>query len=141
MLLNPSHNSLFVIHNLLEQFPISIKERLELQPSSRRAASLVSETGEFLQLASARPFHVFQRRLTGGFLLSDSSLDKNRASGRLNKGIPVVPPQRSPSEHDAFRSSLPVQEHKQEILQLIRDNRVVLVVGATGSGKTTQVAD
>lgn len=51
----------------------------------------------------------------------------------------MVPPQRSSSELDAFRCSLPVQEHKQEILQLIRENRVVLVVGATGSGKTTQV--
>lgn len=71
--------------------------------------------------------------------MSDSTLDKNRASGRLNKGIPVVPPQRSSSELDAFRCSLPVQEHKREILQLIRENRVVLVVGATGSGKTTQV--
>uniref|UniRef100_H3CDI3 RNA helicase n=1 Tax=Tetraodon nigroviridis TaxID=99883 RepID=H3CDI3_TETNG len=113
MLLSPSHNSLFVIHNLLERFPVSNKERLEMQPSSRSASSLVSE--------------------------ADSALDKNRASGRLNKGIPVVPPQRSPSELDVFRCSLPVQEHKQEILQLIRENRAVLVVGATGSGKTTQI--
>lgn len=72
-------------------------------------------------------------------LLSENALDKNKASGRLNKGIPVVPPQRGSSEHDAFRCSLPVQEHKQEIIKLIRENRVVLVVGATGSGKTTQV--
>lgn len=71
-------------------------------------------------------------------VLSENT-DKNRASGRLNKGVPVVPQQRSSSEHDAFRCSLPVQEHKQEIIKLIRENRVVLVVGATGSGKTTQV--
>lgn len=51
----------------------------------------------------------------------------------------MVPPQRSSSELDSFRSSLPVQEHQAEILQLIKENRVVLVVGATGSGKTTQV--
>eukprot|EP00066_Takifugu_rubripes_P013439 XP_011602705.1 PREDICTED: probable ATP-dependent RNA helicase YTHDC2 [Takifugu rubripes] len=113
MLLNPSHNTLFVIHNLLERFPISNKERVDMQLSTRSAASLVSE--------------------------AENALDKNKASGRLNKGIPVVPPQRGSSEHDAFRCSLPVQEHKQEIIKLIRENRVVLVVGATGSGKTTQI--
>lgn len=73
------------------------------------------------------------------FVLPDNGFDKNRASGRLNNGIPVVPPQRSSSELDSFRSSLPVQEHQAEMLQLIKENRVVLVVGATGSGKTTQV--
>lgn len=82
---------------------------------------------------------VFHGHLSGDVLLPDNTLDKNRASGRLNKGIPVVPPQRSPSELDAFRRSLPVREHEREILQLIRENRVVLVVGETGSGKTTQV--
>lgn len=48
MLLNPSHNTLFIIHNLLERFPISNKERVDMQLSTRSAASLVSETGEFL---------------------------------------------------------------------------------------------
>lgn len=48
MLLNPSHNTLFVIHNLLERFPISNKERVDMQLSTRSAASLVSEAGEFL---------------------------------------------------------------------------------------------
>lgn len=47
MLLNPSHNTLFVIHNLLERFPISNKERVDMQLSTRSAASLVSEAGEF----------------------------------------------------------------------------------------------
>lgn len=64
MLLNPSHNSLFVIHNLLERFPISNKERMEMQPSSRSAVSLVSEAGECLPVASARPFNGVQRRFS-----------------------------------------------------------------------------
>lgn len=70
---------------------------------------------------------------------SDNSYDRNRASGRLNNGIPMVPRKRSPSELDSFRRALPVYEHQEEIVQLIRENRVVLVVGETGSGKTTQV--
>lgn len=51
----------------------------------------------------------------------------------------MVPRRRSPSELDSFRRSLPVHERQGEIVQLIRENRVVLVVGETGSGKTTQV--
>ncbi|XP_042338333.1 3'-5' RNA helicase YTHDC2-like, partial [Plectropomus leopardus] len=68
-----------------------------------------------------------------------NSYDRNRASGRLNNGIPMVPQRRSPSELDSFRCSLPVHERQEEIVQLIRGNRVVLVVGETGSGKTTQI--
>uniref|UniRef100_A0A096M857 RNA helicase n=1 Tax=Poecilia formosa TaxID=48698 RepID=A0A096M857_POEFO len=70
---------------------------------------------------------------------SDSGFDRNRASGRLNNGIPMVPRKRAPSELDIFRSSLPVHEHQEEIVRLIRENRVVLVLGETGSGKTTQI--
>lgn len=72
-------------------------------------------------------------------LPSDSSCDRNRASGRLNNGIPMVPRRRNPSELDVFRRSLHVHERQEEIIQLIRENKVVLVVGETGSGKTTQV--
>lgn len=69
----------------------------------------------------------------------DGSCDRTRASGRLNNGIPMVPRRRSPSELDSFRRSLPVHERQKEIIQLIRENKVVLVMGETGSGKTTQV--
>ncbi|XP_023808560.1 probable ATP-dependent RNA helicase YTHDC2 isoform X3 [Oryzias latipes] len=70
---------------------------------------------------------------------SDSCYDRNRASGRLNNGIPMVPRKRSSSELDNFRSTLPVWESRVEILQLIQQNRVVLILGETGSGKTTQI--
>uniref|UniRef100_A0A3B3HYC5 RNA helicase n=1 Tax=Oryzias latipes TaxID=8090 RepID=A0A3B3HYC5_ORYLA len=69
----------------------------------------------------------------------DSCYDRNRASGRLNNGIPMVPRKRSSSELDNFRSTLPVWESRVEILQLIQQNRVVLILGETGSGKTTQI--
>ncbi|XP_034751396.1 3'-5' RNA helicase YTHDC2 isoform X2 [Etheostoma cragini] len=51
----------------------------------------------------------------------------------------MVPRRRSPSELDSFRRSLPVHERQKEIIQLIRENKVVLVMGETGSGKTTQI--
>uniref|UniRef100_A0A7N8XXR8 RNA helicase n=1 Tax=Mastacembelus armatus TaxID=205130 RepID=A0A7N8XXR8_9TELE len=109
MALTLSHNSLYFIRSLLQRFPVSNKDRTDMQPNNKST------------------------------LLSDNSCDRNKASGRLNNGIPMVPQRRSPSELDSFRRSLPVHELQREIIQLIRENRVVLVVGETGSGKTTQI--
>ncbi|XP_032666503.1 ATP-dependent DNA/RNA helicase DHX36 [Odontomachus brunneus] len=39
-----------------------------------------------------------------------------------------------------FRSKLPAYQKKSEILQLIKDNQVVVISGETGCGKTTQIA-
>ncbi|XP_029941306.1 3'-5' RNA helicase YTHDC2 isoform X2 [Salarias fasciatus] len=107
-----SHNSLVAIRSLLQRFPISKRERSDMQLSSKRS-SLPAE--------------------------HDSFSDVDRISKRLNSGLPMVPLQRTPSALDGFRRSLPVFEHQEDIVQLIRDNRVVLVVGETGSGKTTQI--
>lgn len=38
-----------------------------------------------------------------------------------------------------FPADLPVSERREEILAAIRDNQVVIIAGATGSGKTTQI--
>lgn len=112
MLLTVSHNSLYFIRSLLQRFPTN-KERIDMQPYIRSGMSVAAEP--------------------------DNSYDKNKASGRLNNGIPMVPRRRNPSELDSFRCSLPVHERQEEIIQLIRENRVVLVEGETGSGKTTQI--
>ena len=37
------------------------------------------------------------------------------------------------------RRFLPVYESREDLLHIIRENQVVVVVGETGSGKTTQV--
>ncbi|XP_071321926.1 3'-5' RNA helicase YTHDC2 isoform X2 [Trachinotus anak] len=113
MPLNLSHNSLYFIRSLLQRFPISNKERTDMLPNSKGGLSVSAD--------------------------HDNSSDRNRASGRLNNGIPMVPQRRSPSELDSFRCCLPVHERQEEIVKLIRGNRVVLVVGETGSGKTTQI--
>ena len=39
------------------------------------------------------------------------------------------------------RKFLPVYESRDELLHIIRENQVVVVVGETGSGKTTQVRE
>uniref|UniRef100_A0A673ZUT1 RNA helicase n=1 Tax=Salmo trutta TaxID=8032 RepID=A0A673ZUT1_SALTR len=113
MTFNLSHNSKHAVRSLLQRFPITNKERTDLLPRTERGLSVAIE--------------------------AESSRDKNRTSGRLNNGIPQVPQKRGPSELDFFRRSLPVYERQEEIVQVIKDNRVVLVVGETGSGKTTQI--
>lgn len=60
-------------------------------------------------------------------------------TGRLNNGVPQVPPPRCPSELSGFRQTLPVFNMKDQILSTFNDNKVVMVSGETGSGKTTQV--
>ncbi|XP_056099939.1 3'-5' RNA helicase YTHDC2 [Rhinichthys klamathensis goyatoka] len=105
-----THNSKHMVQSLLQRFPITNKERSELQPRTERAVLASPDTG-----------------------------DKSRTSGRLSHGIPQVPHMRGPSELDCFRRSLPVYERQDELVQTIRENQVVLVLGETGSGKTTQI--
>ncbi|XP_073533075.1 3'-5' RNA helicase YTHDC2-like [Phyllobates terribilis] len=68
------------------------------------------------------------------------SREMNKTSGRLNNGIPQVPVRRGESDFDSFRQSLPVFEKQEEVVQIIKENKVVLIVGETGSGKTTQIS-
>ncbi|XP_035383083.1 3'-5' RNA helicase YTHDC2 isoform X2 [Electrophorus electricus] len=109
-----THNSKYVVRSLLQMFPITNKERTDLLPRMKRGQSISLETG-------------------------DSNRDKNRTSGRLNNGIPQVPQRRGSSDLECFRRALPVFERHEEIVATIKENQVVLVVGETGSGKTTQI--
>ena len=67
----------------------------------------------------------------------------SRAMGKLNSGIPQVPPAPGPSafstEIASKRQDLPIFLHRKEIMQSIAQNQVTLITGDTGSGKTTQV--
>jgi len=60
-------------------------------------------------------------------------------TGRLNNGLPQVPPAKLSSELGAFQQSLPIYQMKDVITKAINDNRVLMISGETGSGKTTQV--
>ena len=60
-------------------------------------------------------------------------------TGRLNNGLPQVPPKRRDSSLSIFSEMLPIMEMREEILASINNHQVSLVAGETGSGKTTQV--
>jgi HrpA-like RNA helicase len=40
---------------------------------------------------------------------------------------------------EEFRKSLPIYQHREEILNLIKNNNYCIITGETGSGKTTQL--
>uniref|UniRef100_UPI00358E29D8 3'-5' RNA helicase YTHDC2-like n=1 Tax=Myxine glutinosa TaxID=7769 RepID=UPI00358E29D8 len=98
----------------VNRYPVTSKERAELQAHAESSASPVRDSGA----------------LRGSMM---------KTSGRVNGGVPQVPPARKPSEFDSFCQSLPIGEYKQKILDIVAKNRVVLVIGETGCGKTTQI--
>lgn len=59
--------------------------------------------------------------------------------GRIQYLRPVHVKPANPSPLQDFRKTLPVFSMKNKLLNLIRNNRVVIVSSETGSGKTTQI--
>jgi ATP-dependent RNA helicase DHX8/PRP22 len=47
--------------------------------------------------------------------------------------------QNSENYLEEFRKSLPIYQHREEILSLIKQNKFCIITGDTGSGKTTQI--
>ncbi|KAM9330935.1 3'-5' RNA helicase YTHDC2 [Gastrophryne carolinensis] len=105
-------NTKHSMRSLIQRFPITNKERTELLPKTERS---------------------------NVFSLEAENREMSKTSGRLSNGIPQVPVKRVDSEYDSFRQSLPVFGKQEEIIKIIQENKVVLVVGETGSGKTTQI--
>jgi HrpA-like RNA helicase len=59
--------------------------------------------------------------------------------GPLGIGFPQLPHAAVNQELLPFREVLPIWPMRDEIMNLINSNQVVVVSGDTGSGKTTQV--
>ncbi|WP_175934854.1 ATP-dependent RNA helicase HrpA [Corynebacterium sp. Marseille-P4321] len=77
----------------------------------------------------------FQRRLKKARspeALSAIGEDVVRAREAVDKRDALVP-------EISYPDSLPVSARRDDIMELIRDNQVVIIAGETGSGKTTQI--
>ena len=74
---------------------------------------------------------------------SEESLTDNQAwlnwCEKLEKSIRRVASRQKMVPVIDYNDALPVVAKKQELLELIRDNQVVVIAGETGSGKTTQI--
>ncbi|MFI6061227.1 ATP-dependent RNA helicase HrpA [Streptomyces sp. NPDC051286] len=101
-------------------------------------ADLQSQLGH----VSLRDAHRLGRRLEGArrirkpearqAVLDEIATQAGKAAERLAGRAERMPALSYPEE-------LPVSQKKDEILEAIRDNQVVIVAGETGSGKTTQI--
>lgn len=67
--------------------------------------------------------------------------EMNCTTGRLSAVIPQVPEvvDDQTNELSRFRQSLPIWGLRNEIVETIGNNSVILITGDTGCGKTTQV--
>lgn len=63
----------------------------------------------------------------------------NKSVGRLNIGVPQIPYAVISQELLPFRQALPIWPMRDDIINIINSNQVVVISGDTGSGKTTQV--
>lgn len=59
--------------------------------------------------------------------------------GSFSRGGLAVPPNNSNPAYYETRQNLPIAPYRNEILQTIEYNQIIVIVGETGSGKTTQI--
>jgi len=101
----------------------SLRERKERQRLMRTLEGHDSKLGQMLAHENVREDGNAGEKDTGG---GDVSMPKSTSS--------------SAKTIQEQRQSLPAYACRNELLQLIRENQVVVIVGETGSGKTTQLA-
>lgn len=68
-----------------------------------------------------------------------SSTELEKIQKRIDHSASIVDSRRKKLPKTTFPSDLPVNQRREEIGNLIRENQVVIVCGETGSGKSTQL--
>lgn len=59
--------------------------------------------------------------------------------GRLNNNVPQIPQLKTNFDVLNYRKALPIFSSREDIINALNSNQVVIIGGETGSGKTTQV--
>ncbi|KAI0244520.1 hypothetical protein L0F63_000444 [Massospora cicadina] len=111
----------------LEQLmPVEISSDMKpkLVHSLNKFDRFMKSTGNKIREAQTQAAHNFNQARYGDQL--------SRPVARLINAAP-------PPEMLAARQRLPVAQLKDEVLQLIRDHQAIVISGATGSGKSTQL--
>lgn len=128
------------------------QDKPEAVPVIHSIVSYLCEASEeqLLESANQRLFEP-ERLRQGGFLVGPSNplttskpsqgIESQRNMRNVEKPQPVSKLCDSPelTKMRAYRSALPAYSSRQAILKAVGQNQVVVISGATGSGKTTQV--
>lgn len=69
----------------------------------------------------------------------DEDEDEEKGSFFSTKSMSRSELQKRSEELLEMRATLPVYQHKEEIMKYFKDNQVTVVIGETGSGKSTQI--
>lgn len=81
-------------------------------------------------------------RLTGG-KVSEATLNSRNTPKKDNRDVHSMRSEPSPraasGKHEQDKRILPVHKFRQDIMQAVASSSVVVIVGDTGSGKTTQI--
>ena len=76
---------------------------------------------------------------SGGGGRRHSQPSSRSSTPEVHKHIAAAEPPRRKRQHAAQRRELPIYPQRQELIDAVRQNRCVVIVGETGSGKTTQL--
>src|SRR5690606_34734359 len=71
------------------------------------------------------------------FIIEQQQETKEREQEELNERITEL--ERKEMSIKQVRESLPIYQYRQELLDAVREHQVLIIVGETGSGKTTQL--
>lgn len=79
--------------------------------------------------------HRFRRRASS----AKNQTQKQRLAGDIRRSVQYAAHRRERLPEIRYPSELPVSEKAQDLLKRVRDHRVLIVAGETGSGKSTQL--
>lgn len=108
---------------------VSAKERRE-KKQKEKAEDLLSQDSRDSLETNADPFANHKFGASDPAWKTATIGTKNTAYGNRQRDNMTIA---------EVRKSLPVFEFRQDLINAIRDNQIIIVVGETGSGKTTQI--
>ena len=104
----------------------------QTSPSPAPTKPQLYDALDAVPLAEVRRFRRRLKNAKSPVALSAIGADINAARGVVDKRDALIP-------EITYPENLPVSARRDDIMELVRDNQVVVIAGETGSGKTTQI--